>query len=184
MSNDAFVRIRYIGKQESKRDNIIKGSTRVWKHQGDTLRIPESQAPLYLRHDDEFVQETADHVVSDIRAGVQSPAHVDTVIDLVELLDFDSLNRLRDAVNRKLRDLKANPPSLPEANEPAPTDVQAMAANRIRLIQKAIERLDPQNQDHVTMDGKPKVQAVRDLSKLTDVTSREIQDVLDLSLVA
>lgn len=183
MSNDAFVRIRYIGKQESKRDNIIKGSTRFWPNQGASLRIPESQAPLYLRHADEFVQETADHVVSDIRAGIQKPEHVDTIVDLIALMTYEDANRIRDAAIKHLKDLKANPPPI-ASGEPAPTDEQAMAANRIRIIQRAIEQLDPKDESHVTLDGKPKVQAVRDLSKLTDVTSREIQEVLDLQSVA
>lgn len=178
--SENFVRIRYIGKMASKRDNILRGSPRIWPSQGSSLRIPESQSAMYLRHADEFELETPDHVASDIVAGLASPDQVATLKDIVPFLSYDDLVGLRDAINVSLKRLKDQVPELSKTPV-LTTEDQEAAAIRLTLIKQALEKMDPKNEEHFTSAGRPKVQAVREMTKIPDITSKEIDAALSLS---
>lgn len=177
--SENHVRIRYIGKWEGgKRDNIIRGSTRFWPHIGSSLRIPESQAALYLKHTDEFELETTEHVASAVAAGIASPEQIASLVDLVPFLKYEDLTRLRDAINAQLKRLKDAPPPAP-AEEPLDEASANIAAERLRMITRALNEMDPRNETDYTPGGlRPKIQRVRELSGVKDATSKEVEAAL------
>ncbi|HEU0198094.1 MAG TPA: hypothetical protein VFQ88_12900 [Nevskiaceae bacterium] len=175
--------IQYVGAAPTKADNV-RHTSRFWDKPLAVVEVPAIEAFSYLMHPSVWREVTAKQVAKEAKTAEQA---LDAVKALIGKLDAAGLAAVRDLVQ------SATPvepePAAPAAPRPEPSvedvakvsDVATMQAKgkRVQKIANAVKQLDPHNDGHYA-DGKPRVDIVRDITGLPDVSASEIAEAQPL----
>ena len=180
MSEDSTVLpIRYVGKQPKKRDNVA-GSAFVWYRRGEVHDVPRGIAVRLLLHPDVWVvadgekdplKGTPITGLSDADVAKELPGmtylmtrveQIKAAIDLIDRLDgWDDV-----AAYREMGEIVMPEATVKQALGALHSEVitkVGFSNERQESIAEAIRLLDPNNKEHFTDTGIPRVDAINAL---------------------
>lgn len=171
-----YMMIRYIGKLEPRHDNVVPRSGRVWEKSGSVLRVPEDEAYVYLNYPAVWDLAKAESVAHELVDKFNEDASVDLLLGMVGMLTRVNMRKVQDLCMTELAGDE-------QPSEKLNVDLKnpgAIAAHtkRVQKIAEAISLMIPGDPDAFDRAGAPILKRVRELSKITDATKRDVTAAL------